>query len=33
MAICKGLELAAQLDYFVLEVESDSVEMVSWILS
>ncbi|KAH9684247.1 reverse transcriptase domain-containing protein [Citrus sinensis] len=33
MAICEGLELASQLGHSVLEVESDSATVVSWVLS
>lgn len=33
LVVCERLELAAQLGYFVLEVESNSVTIVSWILS
>ncbi|KAK9183223.1 hypothetical protein WN944_026372 [Citrus x changshan-huyou] len=33
MAMCEGLELAAQLGYFMLEVESNSSVVVSWIHS
>ena len=33
MAICEGLDLATQLGYFALEVESDSTTIVSWIHS
>ncbi|KAH9701287.1 hypothetical protein KPL71_024943 [Citrus sinensis] len=31
MTVCEGLELAIQLGYSVLEVESDSATVVSWI--
>ena len=31
MVVCKGLELAIQLRYSVLEVESDSAMVMSWI--
>ena len=31
MAVCEGLELAIQLGHSVLEVESDSTVVVSWI--
>lgn len=33
MAICEGLDLATQLGYFALEVESDSTTVVYWIHS
>lgn len=33
MAICEGLELVFQLGYSVLEVQSDSTTIVSWIHS
>ena len=33
VAICEGLELATQLGYFALEVESDSTTVVYWIHS
>lgn len=33
MAICEGIELVVQLGHSVVEIESDSATMVSWILS
>ncbi|KAH9750075.1 reverse transcriptase domain-containing protein [Citrus sinensis] len=33
MAVCEGLELAARLGHSVLEVESDSATVVSWVHS
>lgn len=33
VAVCEGLELAVQLGYSIVEVESDSATVVSWVLS